>query len=75
MSLRNLGAVVKFIALAGAMLLVCGQTADGFPVIYSIPVIHAVADAIGRLFLWGIDYPLIPTGVGIGAMIFCAYKV
>lgn len=75
MSLRNLGAAVKFIALAGAMLLVCGQTADGFPVIYSIPVIHTIVDAIGRLLLWGIDYPLIPTGVGIGAMIFCVYKV
>lgn len=74
MSLRNLVAVVKVIALAGTIILFCGQTADGFPVIYSIPVIRAVADAIGSLLLLGMDYPLIPAGVGIGAMIYCAYK-
>ncbi len=74
MILRFLETVVKVIALAGVMILFCGQTADGFPAIYSIPVIRAVADAIGGLLLWMTNYPLIPGAVGIGAMIYCAYK-
>lgn len=74
MILRFFETVVKVIALAGAMILFCGQTADGFPVIYSIPAVHAVADAIGSLLLWMTDYPLIPGVIGIGALIFCAYK-
>lgn len=74
MILRLFETVVKVIALVGVMILFCGQTADGFPVIYSIPVIRAVADSIGSLLLWMTDYPLIPAGVGIGALIYCAYK-
>lgn len=74
MSVKTLVTVVKFIALAGVVMLVCGTTADGFPLIYSVPPIHAVADALWHLFQFGMEHPLVPTILGIGGMLVCVYK-
>ena len=74
MSVKTLVTIVKFISLAGVVMLVCGTTADGFPLIYSVPPIHAVADAIWWMFQLGMEHPVLPTVLGIGGMIFCVYK-
>lgn len=74
MSVKTLVTIVKFIALASVMILFCGTTADGFPLIYSVPPIHAVADALWHLFLLGMEHPLVPTILGIGGMLVCVYK-
>ena len=74
MSVKTLVTVVKFIALAGVVMLVCGTTADGFPLIYSVPPIHAVADVMWAMFQFGMEHPVFPTVLGIGGMLVCVYK-
>lgn len=74
MSVKTLVTVVKFIAFVVVLISCCATTADGFPVIYYFPPIHAIADALWWLFQFGIDYPLVPTVLGIGGMLVCAYK-